>query len=125
MDDKKKIVIVDDEIEFATMVKMRLEHVGYDVSIAVDTYAGTHEIIKHHADLVVLDLMMPAGGGFTLLERLRKNPSTVTTPVVIVTAKQIDREIEEKAKGFRVAALFEKPYDTEEFVQTILSLVPA
>ena len=73
MELKKKILIVEDEIDFAKMVKLRLQAVGYDVYIAGDAYTGTQQIIKNDYDLIILDLMMPAGGGFSLLERIRNS----------------------------------------------------
>ena len=124
MSEKRRILIVEDEIGFAKMVKMRLESVGYEVSIAGDTYSGTQEIIRGNYDLVVLDLMMPAGGGFALLERIRKIPSKAVTPVVILTGRQIDEELKRQADIYDVAAVFTKPYDSTEFVNTIKSLVP-
>ena len=124
MEIKKKILIVEDEIEFAKMVKLRLQAVGYEVHIAGDAYTGTQEIVKNDYDLIILDLMMPAGGGFSLLERIRKIPSKTLVPVVIVTGKTIDNEDRQKAEEYDVAAIFSKPYDSTEFVETLKSLVP-
>lgn len=124
MSAKKKIIIVEDELDFAKMVKMRLESVGYEVSLATDTYIGTQEILKGNPDLVVLDLMMPAGGGFTLLKKIRKNPSKAKLPVVILTGKTIDDEVKTKAEAFNVAAIFTKPYDSVKFISKIKSLIP-
>ena len=124
MSDKTRILIVEDEIDFAKMVKLRLQSVGYDVQIAGDAYTGTQEIIKNDYDLIILDLMMPAGGGFSLLERIRKIPTKTMVPVVIVTGKTINGEDREKAKEYDVAAIFSKPYDSNEFVDTLQSLAP-
>ena len=125
MDERKKIVIVEDELHFAKLVKMRLEKVGYKVIIALDTYLGMREIVKNEPDLVILDLMMPAGGGFVLLERMRSNPATVTIPVVILTAKKIDDDVRTKAETYDVDGLFQKPYDPAKFVDKVMQLVPA
>ena len=124
MSDKTRILIVEDEIDFAKMVKLRLQSVGYDVQIAGDAYTGTQEIIKNDYDLIILDLMMPAGGGFSLLERIRKIPTKTMVPVVIVTGKTINGEDREKAEEYDVAAIFSKPYDSNEFVDTLQSLAP-
>lgn len=125
MKEKKKIVIVEDELDFAKVVKLRLENVGYEVHISLDTYLGMHAIVKNQPDLVILDLMMPAGGGFVLLERLRNNPSTVTIPVVIMTGKPIDEEMRSKAETYDVAEIFQKHYDPATFVEKIMRIVPA
>ena len=124
MAEQKKILVVEDEIGFAKMVKLRLQSVGYDVTIAGDAYTGTQEIIKNNFDLIILDLMMPAGGGFSLLERIRKIPAKADIPVLILTGKTIDLEIRSKAEELSVAAIFTKPYDSTEFVEQIKSIVP-
>ena len=124
MDEKKKILIVEDELDFAKMVKIRLESVGYAIDIALDTYQGTQMICKNDFDLVILDLMIPAGGGFTLLNRIRKMPAKSTIPVVILTGKQITNEIKANAKDNDVAVVFTKPYNSKQFVKKIKSLVP-
>ena len=124
MEIKKKILIVEDEMDFAKMVKLRLQAVGYEVHIAGDAYSGTQEIIRNDYDLIILDLMMPAGGGFSLLERIRKIPSKTMVPVVIVTGKTIDNDDRQKAEELDVAAIFAKPYDSIEFVETLKSLAP-
>jgi DNA-binding response OmpR family regulator len=124
MDTKKKILIVEDELDFAKMVKLRLLSVGYEVQIAGDAYTGTQEIVRNDYDLIILDLMMPAGGGYSLLDRIRKIPSKTMIPVVILTGKTISNEDREKAQEYNVSAIFSKPYDSTEFLETLKSLVP-
>jgi CheY-like chemotaxis protein len=113
MDTKKKILIVEDELDFAKMVKLRLLSVGYEV-----------QIVRNDYDLIILDLMMPAGGGYSLLDRIRKIPSKTMIPVVILTGKTISNEDREKAQEYNVSAIFSKPYDSTEFLETLKSLVP-
>jgi len=121
---KKEILIIEDEKEFAGMVKLRLELLGYTVSIAEDTNTGIEEILKGNYVLVVLDLMLPGGGGFTILERIQNFPEKASIPVVVLTGKTIDAEIKKMLERYKVAALFTKPYDEIEFEKKIKSLVP-
>ncbi len=121
--DKKKIIIVEDEIKFAKMVKLRLESIGYQADIACDAYEGTQKIIKGDYDLIILDLMMPAGGGFALLERIRKFPEKSDIPVIVLTGRVIDDEIKSQAEILEVSSIFQKPYDTAVFVDTVNSLM--
>jgi two-component system response regulator ArlR len=116
---KKKIIIVEDELDYARMVALRLESEGFEVTVANDTYSGTHMVVRGDYDLVVLDLMMPAGGGFALLERVRKFPNKLKLPVVILTGKRIAQEDIDRAKALDVAAIFKKPYDKTNFVEKI------
>ena len=124
MGDQKRILIVEDELDFAKMVKLRLESVGYQVMIAADTYDGTQKVLKERPDLLILDLMMPAGGGFAILERIKQHPITVTMPVIILTGKTVDEEVQKNAKKYGVSAIFVKPYKSEHFVEKVKSLVP-
>ena len=52
---KKRILIVEDEMDFARMVGMRLESIGYETHIAGDAYSGTREILQGEYDLMILD----------------------------------------------------------------------
>ena len=125
MSDIKKILIVEDELAFAKTVKLRLESEGYEVIIAGDAYTGTQVIVKQELDLIILDLMMPAGGGFSLLDRIRKIPTKVAIPVVILTGKTIDVEVLDKAREYDVAEVISKPYESKEFVEKIKAIVPS
>ncbi len=128
---KKKILIVEDELKFAEVVKIGLELEGYEVTISMDAYSGTvdafsstKEILKGDHDLIILDLMMPAGGGFSLLERIRQFPQKTKTPVIILTGKPINEDIIHKANKYNVSAIFPKPYNFEEFINKIKALIP-
>ncbi len=124
MQEKKKILIVEDENEYAHMVKLRLESEGYEVTIANDAHIGTQEIFKGDHELVVLDLMMPGDTGFSVVRRMRHFPGRTTTPVVILTGKVIDKQVKAMAKAYDVLAVISKPYNSEEFLNTIKSLLP-
>ncbi len=123
MGEKKKILIVEDEPVFAEIVKYRLRAEGYSVSVALDAYSGTQQIVKGAPDLIVLDLMMPAGGGFSILERVRNIPSKGDIRVVIFRGKTVDEEITRKVKKLGVAAIFAKPNMPDDFTSTIKSLL--
>jgi len=83
----KKILLVDDEPEFVSMLQMRLEANRYDVVTANDGREGLQKIAEENPDLVLLDVMMPGMDGFEVLEKLRKSPSTKYLPVVLLTAR--------------------------------------
>ena len=118
-----RIIIVEDEADYAKMIRMRLVAEGYDVTIAGDAYSGTQQIMKHDFDLVILDLNMPAGGGFTLLERIRMVPAKASLPVIILTGTHVNSEIVEQAKKLGVSAIFSKPYEANRFLSAIKKLL--
>ncbi|MCK5145235.1 response regulator [bacterium] len=123
MSEVRRILVVEDEMQFAKMVKMRLESVGYEVDVSGDAYSGTQKIIREAYDLVILDLMMPAGGGFTILERIRKFPNKADLPVIILTGKTIDDTVKNQARSLKVAHIFSKPYDAKEFLAAVAELI--
>ncbi|MCP4692492.1 MAG: response regulator [Desulfobacterales bacterium] len=123
MGEKKKVLVVEDEPVFSEIVKEILTREGISVTVAADAYSGTQQIIKGAHDLIVLDLMMPAGGGFSLLKRIRNISSKKDIPVVIMTGKHIDGKMKHDADELNVAAIFSKPIDPETFVPTIQALL--
>ena len=122
MNTKKKILIVEDELDFARIMKMRLEATGYEVAVAEDAYQGTHEAIKGDYDLIILDLMMPAGGGFALLKRLKKLPTKESIPVMILTSSDLDED-EEEAKMLGADAYVLKTTRAEIIMELIQRLI--
>jgi DNA-binding response OmpR family regulator len=82
VNDPPVIVLVDDEPDFAAMVREFLRREGYRVLVAGDVRGGGRLIREHHADLVVLDLGLPDRSGLDLLRGLRQNDAT---PVIIMS----------------------------------------
>ena len=130
MNQKKKILIVEDELKFAEMVKTRLELEGFDVTVSMDIYShsvdaasSTREVLRGDHDLIILDLMMPAGGGFELLKTIRNYVTKKNIPVIILTGKILDQEIIEKANKYKVSAIFNKPYEPIKFVKKIQEIL--
>jgi len=123
MNDKKKILIVEDEVEFAKMVKLRLQSVGFEVSLATDVQVGTQKMMDEDWDLLVLDLMMPGGGGFSLLERVHQYPEKTRIPVIILTGKTVDEDVRSKAEAYHISDIVMKPYESKAFVEKIKSVV--
>ena len=124
MSEKRKILIVEDELDFAKMVQLRLESEGYEVTIAEDAHIGTQEILKGDHELVILDLMMPNDEGFSVVRRMRRFPGRTSTPVVILTGKIVDEQLQSIAEAYNVSEVFSKPYDAELFVNKIKILLP-
>jgi DNA-binding response OmpR family regulator len=84
---KKKILVVDDEADFAEMIKMRLEANDFEVAVAYDGAEGLQKALTEKPSLILLDVMMPGMDGFEVLRRLKRADETMDTPVVMLTAK--------------------------------------
>ncbi|MDD5098088.1 MAG: response regulator [Candidatus Omnitrophica bacterium] len=106
----KKILIVEDENELVFGLTTLLKSLGYLVIAANDSLFGVALAHKEKPDLIILDLGLPAGGGFYVLENLKKSTSTFDIPILILTAQQ-QMGLEEKVKQMGAAAFFNKPFD--------------
>lgn len=82
-----KILIIDDEPDFAQLLKKRLEASGYTVNIAVNGNEGLVKIKSERPDVVLLDILMPDKDGYTMLREMKDDESISRTPVIILTAR--------------------------------------
>jgi CheY-like chemotaxis protein len=106
---EKKILIVDDEIDFVFVLSTHLKAHGYNVVMASDAVGAITVAQKERPDFIILDISMPAGDGFTVMERLAKSDYTALIPIVVVTGKAMSSKQRAMAKG--VMAFFTKPVD--------------
>ncbi len=83
----KKILVVDDEIDFVDAVKARLEAMGYDIIAAHDGLECVDKARKELPSLILLDIVMPKSNGFEALSKLKTDSLTSSIPVVLITAK--------------------------------------
>lgn len=93
------ILLIEDNRDFAATLSANLEREGYDVSVAPTGVEGLEMAKQSHPDLIILDLMLPAMSGFTVLQRLRDEGRDA--PVLIMTALGTE---EEKLRGFGLGA---------------------
>jgi DNA-binding response OmpR family regulator len=113
------ILIIDDDTEWVRMVSMRLQHSGYQVEAAFDAIQAVSQAIKLKPDLVLLDIMLPAGDGIGVLENIRKcNVNTFKIPVIAITGMS-DRRIIEAAVELGISGYFEKPVDMVKLLKKI------
>jgi CheY-like chemotaxis protein len=113
-----KILIVDDDQDIRRLLGIRLKSLGHEVAFAGDAISAVNQARHEQPDLILLDLMMPAGDGFLVMERLRAMPALEGTPVIVVSA--LDPATQEpKLSQSGADAYFQKPYDHEELVAAI------
>lgn len=117
-----KILVIDDEFDITKVLKKRLSSAGFEAIIAMDGYQGTEFAYKELPDLIILDLMLPAGGGLSVLKNLKRSVKTRDIPIVVLTAMH-DEKYKKDVLGEGVDAYLEKPYDIEKLVEVINSLL--
>jgi len=115
---KKKILVIDDMPNVVTMVKARLEASGYEVITALDGQQGLTYANAEKPDLIILDIVMPAGGGYSVYTRLRMSPKTRSVPVIFLTAKDKPEDV---ARAYKLGAEYfvKKPYKPEMLLGTV------
>lgn len=118
MADSKKVLVVEDDLNIARALAVRLKGEGYHVLTAHDAVQGMACAVKSHPDLILLDVSMPAGNGLEVGERLMAQEATSSIPVIFMTAGK-NPEYCEKAIALGAKAFFEKPFDTEQLLETI------
>jgi pilus assembly protein CpaE len=97
----EKILIVDDDLDTLRLVGLMLQRQGYQISAATNGQQGLDKAFEENPDLILLDVMMPDMDGYEVTRRLRQNPSTVSTPILMFTAKS---QLNDKVIGFEVGA---------------------
>src|SRR5436305_5216208 len=113
-----KILIVDDDPDLRQALRLRLRANHYDTVSASDGYSAIAQAYKEHPSLIILDLGLPAGDGFVVLDRLQRDDRLALIPVVVVTARE-PQENEGRALAAGAAAYFQKPVNNIKLLGVI------
>ncbi len=115
---EKKILIIDDDPNVLLLLATRLKGHGYKVISATDGIQAITLALKEIPDLVILDLGLPAGDGFHVLERMRNLTGLTDIPVVVLSAR--DAAVNQKrALNAGAIAYLQKPPENREFLGVI------
>jgi len=112
------ILVVDDDPDIARFVEVNLRSAGYDVAVASDGEQALARAGEMRPDLVLLDVMMPKIDGFEVAQRLRRNPQTANTSIIMLTAKALSTD---KVLGLTAGAddYIIKPFDPIELLARV------
>jgi len=122
---RPKILLVDDDPDLLRALRLRLRANNYEVTTASDGYAAIASAQKERPSLIILDLGLPVGDGFVVLNRLQNSDALSGVPVIVLSARDPQNN-EEKALKAGAAAFFQKPADNDELLNVIrVSLGPA
>jgi DNA-binding response OmpR family regulator len=114
----KTILIIDDDPDWVRMLSMRLQHEGYQIEVAFDAVQALSQTVKLKPDLVLLDIMMPAGSGLVVLKYLRENVKTFNIPVIVLTGIS-DKQTKEAAEKLGISGYFVKPVDMDKLIEEL------
>lgn len=120
--DRPLVLVADDDRDILELVAFRLERAGYDVVTAGDGAEALMMAGEREPDLAVLDVMMPRADGYEVTRTLRANPSTERMPVILLTARVQEGDVQ---RGFEAGAddYLKKPFSPAELrarVQAVL-----
>ncbi|MED4753620.1 response regulator transcription factor [Brevibacillus choshinensis] len=118
MEDRKKVLVIEDEQNIARFIELELNHEGYDVAVAHDGREGLDKAKQEEWDLILLDLMLPGLNGLEICRRIRAKKNT---PIIILTARD---NVMDLVSGLDSGAddYISKPFAIEELFARIRSL---
>ncbi len=113
------VLLIEDEQNIASFIKMELEYEGYKVDISHDGKEGLDKALNQKYDLIILDLMIPTLNGLEVCRRLRKSKNV---PIIMLTARD---SVMDKVSGFQMGAddYIIKPFAIEELLARIEALL--
>ena len=122
-EEKRRILLVDDESTILTVVRKRLEISGFAVAIAADGFEALAKARVERPDLIVLDLMMPKMDGLQVCAEIKQDPRCRGIPVVIFTGKgtEVDADV---CRRLGVDAYVHKADGTANLLREISRLLP-
>jgi DNA-binding response OmpR family regulator len=117
---KKRILIVDDDPDLRIALNIRLRAHGYETAFSGDAMTAVLEARRFKPDLILLDLGLPGGDGFVVMQRLRAIPALAVIPVIVVSARDKGAN-ENRAVMSGAVAYLQKPYDDATLLVEIRS----
>lgn len=114
------ILLVEDNIDFCTIIANELKRVGYNVFCAYNGKQALSIYDNNHIDLLISDIMMPQMDGYTLILKIKEVNKKL--PILIITAKST---MEDKIKGFNIGIddYLVKPFDNDELILRVKALL--
>ena len=123
MEQKPKILLVDDDPDFVAATRIILEANSYEIIVAGNGNEGIKMARQESPDLILLDIIMPVEDGFTAAEELKKDPQLNKIPVIMLTSfssKGQETSIPRgRGLGLETEDYLEKPVQPDELLKTV------
>ena len=115
---RQKVLVIEDDPVARADLQARLAASGYIVAQAADAASALTVVNRELPDLILLDLGLPAGDGYLVLDRLRKIKALASIPVLVLTGRS-DAETRQRVEAMGLAPVLTKPVDTEVLLAAI------
>ena len=115
---RRKILVIEDDKFLLKFICTLLESYGFEVATASNGEEALGILEQLKPELIILDIMMPVMDGWELVEKIKLNQSITTIPIIVVSAKSEEKNIQ-RAQKLGVAGYFPKPFDPKELIKTI------
>lgn len=116
--DRQRILVVEDTKNIAMALSFCLEAAGYDVAVAEDGVTALAAISESPPDLVLLDLILPRMNGFLVLEAMKQDAQMREIPVVVLSARSDDKDIE-RARALGAREYLVKPFTPQDLLAVV------
>ena len=119
---KRKILIVEDETDMMTLLKVELESGNYDVICAIDGEEGYQQYLSEQPDMIILDIGLPKLNGYELCRKIRREKKDERIPILMLTAKAEDVD---RIRGRVIGAqkYMTKPFEVEELLRQVKDML--
>ena len=115
----RTILIIEDDEKLAIALAVRLKASGYRVLAAYDALAGVCQAVRHEPDLILLDIAMPLGGGWSVAERIKSMANTAAIPIIFITALKEPGLREKALEEYGAVGFLEKPFEASDLLSMI------
>lgn len=122
-DRRKRVLLVDDDEDILESMRVALGECGYDILLARDGAEALMRAERDAPDLIVLDVVIPRRSGFVVLDRLRRGNRR--NPPIIMTSANVDQRHQEFARSHGADAFLAKPFDLNDLVREVNTLLKA
>ncbi|MBL7156315.1 MAG: response regulator [Candidatus Pacebacteria bacterium] len=116
---KKKILLIEDEEIMIGLLVKKLEDQGYEVEVAIDGEQGMSKIKQFKPDLILLDIVLPKMGGFEIMEKMVEDSELAKIPVIIISNSGQPVDLERAKKLGAKDWLVKTEFDPREVVEKV------
>ncbi len=117
-----KVLVIEDDKKLALAIRTRLQSFGYQAIAAEDAISAISMAVKHNPDVALVDINLPGGDGFTVLERLRASSECGVMPTIMMTANR-GGDLRQDAMLHGASSFLEKPFGSTALLEAIETAV--